>query len=199
MRLSVRSLPRGFWPREGTLPSYPELSGFLDAQYQDHNTVRVSNPPERTAKLLERSRSQPTPLRVIVTPRVMWRHRLRIPSCPSSDHVLAAFDEHIWSYYVLRIQTYQIRKGKRRVNVKRLTIGLSICSVKLFRHGLELSLIPGHRGVVQAGKNVLYPRPCVAVLQPTQRNDLPKFVGESKSFRSLRFLRPDPFHDRVGS
>lgn len=40
-------------------------------------------------------------------------------------------------------------------------------------HELGLSQMPQRRSVIQAGKNIFYPRPCVAVFEPAQLNGPP--------------------------
>ena len=55
--------------------------------------------------------------------------------------------------------------------------------------------MPQCRSVIQAGKNVFYRRPCVAIFQPAQLNGPPQTVTESESFRPLRFLRPDSLYN----
>ena len=62
---------------------------------------------------------------------------------------------------------------------------------------LELSHVPERRSVVQAGKDILYPGPCIAVLRPAQLNGLPQLVIEPKPSCLLRFLWSNPFCDCV--
>ena len=64
-------------------------------------------------------------------------------------------------------------------------------------HELGHPHTPQRRSVIQAGKNILYPGPCVAVLQPAQLNGPPQFVTESKMSCPLRFPRSDPLHNLV--
>jgi len=79
--------------------------------------------------------------------------------------------------------------SKRRIPI--------VHTIRLPRRELELPRMPERRSVVQAGKNIFHPGPCVSILQPAQLDSPPQFVAESQSFRPLRFLRSDPFHDRI--
>jgi len=76
--------------------------------------------------------------------------------------------------------------------------GIVVHNVRsLSNHDLGPPVVPERHSAVQAGENIIDPRPCVSVLQPAQLNNPPQLVAESESFRRLRFLRPNPFHDRV--
>jgi len=57
--------------------------------------------------------------------------------------------------------------------------------------------MPQCRGIIQAGKNIFYPGPCVAVFQPAQLYGPPQFFAESKTSGLLRFSRSDPLHNLV--
>ena len=57
--------------------------------------------------------------------------------------------------------------------------------------------MPQCRSVIQAGKNVFYRRPCVAIFQPAQLNGPPQLVTEAELSCPLRFLRSDPLHNLV--
>ena len=72
-------------------------------------------------------------------------------------------------------------------------------TIRLPHCELELPHIPECGGIVQAGKDIFHPRPCAAILQPTQLNSPPQFVVESELFNPLRFVRSDPFGDRIDS
>jgi len=80
--------------------------------------------------------------------------------------------------------------GRKRDNDNRIVI------VRSFDK-LEVPCMPECYGVVQGGKYIFHPRPCVSILQPAQLDGPPQLVAESKLFRSLRFLRSDPFDDRI--
>ena len=75
---------------------------------------------------------------------------------------------------------------------------LNVYTTRLPRRVLELPHIPECCSVVQAGEDVFYPGPCVAIPQPAQLNGPPQFVAESKSFRPFRFHRSNPFQDCIG-
>ena len=62
---------------------------------------------------------------------------------------------------------------------------------------LELPHVPERRSVVQAEKDILGVRPCVAILQPTQLNDPPQFVAESQTLCPLWSLRSIPLRNRT--
>jgi len=55
--------------------------------------------------------------------------------------------------------------------------------------------MPQRRGVFQAGKNIFYPGPFVAVSQPTQLNYPPQFVAESNACCLLWFLGSEPLNN----
>ena len=76
---------------------------------------------------------------------------------------------------------------------------INLRTIRPPHHELELSHIPEHRSVVQAGKDVFCTRSRVAVLQPAQLNGPPQLVTESKPLRPLRFYRSDPLYDRIDS
>jgi hypothetical protein len=72
-----------------------------------------------------------------------------------------------------------------------------VCTFRLPYHELGFSCVPEHLSVVQAGNDILYTRPCVAIPAPAQLNGLPQFIAESQVFRLLRFLRSNPLRDRT--
>ena len=57
--------------------------------------------------------------------------------------------------------------------------------------------MPECRSVIQTGKNIIYPRPCVSIFQPAQLNGPPQLVTEAELFCPLRFHRSDPLHNLV--
>jgi len=80
-------------------------------------------------------------------------------------------------------------KGENRI--------VNVHTTRFSYHELGLPHMPQRCSVVQAGKNILYPGPCVAVFQPAQFNCHPQFVAESKAFRPLRLHRSDSLHNLV--
>jgi len=88
------------------------------------------------------------------------------------------------------MQTNNGETDRKKDNDNRIIV------VRLFDR-LEVPSMPEFRGIVQGGKYILYTRPCISILQPAQLDGPPQLVAKSKPFRSLRFLRSDPFHDRI--
>ena len=84
-----------------------------------------------------------------------------------------------------------VNKGENRT--------VNVHTTRFLCHELGPSHMPQRRSVIQAGKNIFYPRPYVAVFEPTQLNGLPQLVAESKIFCPLRFPRSDPLHNIVDS
>jgi len=57
--------------------------------------------------------------------------------------------------------------------------------------------MPETHSVVQTGEDIVHAGSRVTIPQPAQLNSPPQFVAESEPSRCLRFLRANPFRDRM--
>ena len=107
------------------------------------------------------------------------------------NQALVVLNKHTHRFPLCTRNTNETKDTDRKCDID------NVHTAPLPHRKLKLPRMPERCGVVQAGKNIIYPGPCVPIFQPAQLNSPPQLVAEAEPFCPLRFYRSDPLHNIV--